>query len=184
MSDRFHEHITRVKWQGRDKKLAFQNQPRGVARTLQDFAENGSLAPKFEHQSRYFTEQGYSVYTVALFWHIDDYKLISEEEREKLRALFVRESLPPVICEAIGIISADLTHDAAFVQAANDKHLTPYIKATARENSQIALHDTFSDGCPTHFELSQLSTFGFQSSSSQLAYGEFGASVLKRTEKI
>ena len=57
---------------------------RGVVNSIQDFSENWGIHPKREHQSKYFSDVGVTVYVSVLYIHIDDLKNISEEEREEL----------------------------------------------------------------------------------------------------
>ena len=56
-----------------------------------DFAENYSHEPRFEHQSKYFSQVQSTIVPVVLMFRVEDLTNISEEEHAKLIALYGEE---------------------------------------------------------------------------------------------
>ena len=71
--------------------------------------------------------------------------------REQLIAMFDREELPHIIQVTVCIVSDDLRHNPAFVQHANDKVISPWVKNTVMEEEPLG-HLARSDGAPTQFD--------------------------------
>ena len=148
---RVHHQISKI--QSEDIRFVKTHVTRGTCCDIEDFSQNGSIKPKREHVSRYFSEVGYTLYGMILTGHLDDFKNITEREREELRVLLMKKGLPLSITESHLVISADLTHDGFAVMHFNDKLLSPYI----REN-MIDIHTRIriSDGGPNHLKLADL----------------------------
>ena len=148
---RVHHQIAKL--QSEDIRFVKTHVLRGNVCDVEDFSQNGSIKPKREHVSRYFSEVGYTLYGMILTGHLDDFKNISETEREELRNLLTEKRLPLSITESHIVISADLTHDGFAVMHFNDKILSPYI----RENMiDIKRRIRISDGGPNHLKLADL----------------------------
>lgn len=109
-----------------------------------DFSENYAHEPRFEHQSKYFSQTHTTIVPIVVMLRVEDTNNILEEDKAQLIALFDKLSLPHVISETHYMISSDLLHDNAFVQKCLDDHIIPYIKAVAPET--ICVHSR-SDGC-------------------------------------
>ena len=105
--DDFHFHHHMMKWQAMDKRVLRENPRLGTVSEVQDFSQNGSIKPKNEHQSRYFSEVSYTLYGSVMTWHIDDLGDITDDERERLRKLLTEAELPLVVTETHCIITPD-----------------------------------------------------------------------------
>ena len=148
---RVHHQIAKL--QSADIRYIKEHVDRGSCCDIEDFSQNGTIKPKREHVSRYFSEVGYTLYGMILTGHIDDFNNISHEEREDLRKLLTLKGLSLSITESHIVISADLTHDGCAVMHFNDRVLTPYIKANM---PGIHTRIRISDGGPNHLKLADL----------------------------
>ena len=148
---RVHHQIASL--QTTDIKYIKTHVDRGVCCDVEDFSQNGTIQPKREHVSRYFSEVGYTLYGMILTAHIDDLTNIAAAQQEELHELLTRKNMPLAITESHLVVSADLTHDACAVMHFNDYLLTPYLKKyLPRIHTRIRI----SDGGPNHLELADL----------------------------
>lgn len=109
-----------------------------------DFAENYSQEPKFEHQSRYFSQVQTTIVPVVVMLRVEDVTNIPERGKNDLLELFGRLSLPHVKSKTHYLLSSDMQHDSAFVLKGLDDHIIPYLK---RVNPSVTCLHTRSDGC-------------------------------------
>ncbi|KAL3928504.1 MAG: hypothetical protein SGPRY_002356, partial [Prymnesium sp.] len=124
--------------------------PRGRVGLVIDVAENYTHAPRFEHQSRYFSQVQTTILPIVLMFRVEDLvNIASESERSDLIALFNKHKLAHVISETQFIISADMQHDQAMVQKVLDDKIVPYIAKAAPRTTHI---EGPSDGCMGQFK--------------------------------
>ena len=145
------EHHTDLKCQARDWHHTQKYFPRKSMASVQDFSENLVIEVKLEHQSKYYSQVGVTLYGKVCFFHIEDVKdsYISAKEKAQLIKMFDAESLNHIIAVTFCVVSDDLRHNPAFVQHVNDKVVLPYIK----EHIMVPERDYFrSDGAPTQFD--------------------------------
>ena len=137
--------------------------PKKSFSSTQDFSENGSLKPKYEHQGRYFKEIGCTLFGIVVEVNVCDMRdeffegVVNEkngaETKAALLEMYLKENLPPVCTFTVLIVSSDLVHDPAAVQRFNDFFLTPFMKENkAAELSSWEVHFADSDGAPTQFD--------------------------------
>lgn len=112
-----------------------------------DFAENYSHQPRFEHQSKYFTQVQTTIVPVVVMFRVEDLVNIPSSEQTELLTMFDKLRLPPVVSETHFIISPDMQHDNAFIQKALDDHVIPYILKASRE---VKCMHVRSDGCKVY----------------------------------
>ena len=142
-------HHNDAKWQDDDFASLMRRLERGCVGAVIDFAENYSHEPRFEHQSKYFSQVQSTIVPVVLMFRVEDLTNISEEEHEKLIALFDWLGLPHVISETHFFISSDMQHDNAFIQKLFDDLIMPYIKANTTATRDVYIR---SDGCKAQFK--------------------------------
>eukprot|EP00466_Bigelowiella_natans_P008826 jgi/Bigna1/77508/fgenesh1_pg.48_\ len=130
--------------------LAFKRPPRGWAGKVQDFGENLSMEPKIEHQSPRHSQVSVTLCGCVFHVKVDDVKNVDEAERKKLKDHFQRCNKHPIVREFHCAVSPDLHHDNAFVQHADDKHLTPHSKRNVSSEGEAVT----SDGAPSQCKLS------------------------------
>ena len=148
----FQRHHDQAKWQDADWKHKKVNFPRRTFVVVQDFAERGTLAPKFEHQSKYFSETSYTIFPMVCRFWLDDCNHIDAERKEKLHALFKKHDLPAIITETFLIITEDSTQDAAAVQHFN-KLLVQHVNQNIAEPGRpFTCMYAQSDGCKAQFK--------------------------------
>lgn len=141
---KFIAHHNDAKWLDDDFVSIRTKLPLGHVALVIDFAENYSHEPRFEHQSKYFTQVQTTIVPVVIMLRLEDAKNISSTERSDLLALVEKLNLPSVISETHYIISPDMQHDSAFVHKALDDHVIPYILKALKNVKCIHVR---SDGC-------------------------------------
>ena len=108
-------HHNDAKWQDDDFAALMRRLERGCVGAVIDFAENYSHEPRFEHQSKYFSQVQSTIVPVVLMFRVEDLTNISEDERTHLIALFDSLELPHVISETHFVISSDMQHDLSLI---------------------------------------------------------------------
>ena len=172
---KFIAHHNDAKWHDDDFTALKNKLPRGRVGIVIDYAENYSHEPRFEHQSKYFSQVGAcaracacacacvltctcicvdvqvqtTIIPVVVMVNVEDLTNISEDERTVLIALFDQLSLPHVISETHYIISSDMQHDNAMIQKLLDDFIMPYIKANCPTVTEVHIR---SDGCKAQFK--------------------------------
>lgn len=142
-------HHNDAKWHD-DDFLALKNKlPLGKAALVIDYAENYSHEPRFEHQSKYFSQVQSTVIPIVLMFRVEDTTNITVHERSELIELFDNFGLPRVITETHMVISSDMQHDNAMVQKVLDDFILPYIKSNAPSVNEVHVR---SDGCKAQFK--------------------------------
>lgn len=141
---KFITHHNDAKWHDDDFISMKTKLRRGHVVMVIDFAENYSHQPRFEHQSKYFSQVQTTIVPVVLMLRVEDAINIGEGEKGELIELFSKLDLPPVICETHFIISSDMQHDNPFVQKGLDDHIIPYIQSAMPATTCIHVR---SDGC-------------------------------------
>ena len=84
-------HHNDAKWQDDDFASLMRRLERDCVGAVIDFAENYSHEPRFEHQSKYFSQVQSTIVPVVLMFRVEDLTNISEEEHAKLIALYGEE---------------------------------------------------------------------------------------------
>lgn len=148
---KFIAHHNDAKWLDDDFVSMRTHLPRGHVAFVIDFAENYSHEPRFEHQSKYFTQVQTTIVPVVIMLRVEDVNNISSDERDELLALFAKLELPNVISETHFVISSDMQHDNAFIQKALDDHIIPYIM---RVSTDVKCIHVRSDGCKVKIQCS------------------------------
>jgi hypothetical protein len=144
-------HHASSKWQARDWKVKQTRFPRYTFITVQENSENGVLALKLEHQSKYFTEIAYTLYLICAYFWIDDVNHLSLDETNDLKAECDKHGLPHIYRETHIFISDDMMHDAAAVQHFN-AIFTNYVKTKVQQpDHPFTIHFTQSDGCAAQY---------------------------------
>ena len=123
--------------------------PRGRVAIVIDYAENYSHKPRYEHQSKYFSQVQTTIIPVVVMMRVEDITNLDETERARLIAILDEHTEPHIISETHFIISPDMQHDNAMVQKALDDFIIPYLKATVADLSFIYVR---SDGCKAQFK--------------------------------
>lgn len=145
---KFVAHHNDAKWLDDDFVAIRTKLPLGHAALVIDFAENYSHEPRFEHQSKYFSQVQTTIVPVVLMLRVEDVTNIPSDEQSALLALFDKLNLPHVISETHFIISPDMQHDNAFVQKALDDHIIPYLLRVLTNLQCIHIR---SDGCKVSY---------------------------------
>lgn len=141
---KFLAHHNDAKWHDDDFASIKARLRCGHVAAVIDFAENYSHQPRFEHQSKYFSQVQTTIVPVVLMFRIEDLLNVAHTEKEELIAMFDKLELPKVVFETHFIISSDMQHDNAFIQKGLNDHIIPYIKGAVP--NAICLH-VRSDGC-------------------------------------
>lgn len=141
---KFIAHHNDAKWHDDDFISLRSLLPHGHAGLVIDFAENYSHQPRFEHQSKYFSQVQTTIVPVVLMLRVDDLANISTEAKSELLKLLEDCEQPPVVSETHYLISSDMNHDNAFIQKGLDDHIIPYIKAASPTTTSLHIR---SDGC-------------------------------------
>ncbi|KAL3928257.1 MAG: hypothetical protein SGPRY_002463 [Prymnesium sp.] len=119
---KFVAHQNGAKWQD---FAAMKSRPLvGKAAMVIDYAENYSPQPRYEHQSKYFSQIQTTIIPIVLMFRVEDLTNISEEERADFCRLFDELQMPLVIHETHSVISSDMMHDNARVQNVRIVHAT------------------------------------------------------------
>lgn len=85
---------------------------------------------------------------VVIRYHLDDAARMPEEEKERLHKAFAEASLLPIMVETLAFVSADRTHDNAFVRHVNDVYVLPHMQSIGSFHTHYAR----SDGCKAQFK--------------------------------
>lgn len=141
---KFIAHHNDAKWHDDDFVALKTNLRRGHVAFVIDFAENYSHEPRFEHQSKYFSQVHTTVLPVVIMCRVEDLTNISNAEKEDLLQMFNELNIPPVISETHFVLSSDMNHDNPFVQKALDDHIVPYMLGATEKTEFIHVR---SDGC-------------------------------------
>lgn len=141
---KFIAHHNDAKWHDDDFVSLKNSLKRGHVAMVIDFAENYSHQPRFEHQSKYFSQVQTTIVPVVVMFRIEDLLNVSEAERQELLELFDKHALPHVVTETHFLISSDMQHDNAFIQKGFDDHVIPYITSVASATTVLHIR---SDGC-------------------------------------
>jgi hypothetical protein len=132
--------------------------PRNDFCSVQDFAMSYRHQRRVRHQSLFFQEISTTLYGAVARFHLDDLndEYIPAAEKQSLRAGFEKHNETPIITITFIAVSADRTHDVAFVHNFNDR-LTEFVKSIATPGVKWRCHHARSDGCrgqyknSTHF---------------------------------
>jgi hypothetical protein len=147
------DHHTDLKCQARDWHLTQTHFPRKTMASVQDFSENLTIEVKLEHQSKYYSQLGVTLYGKVCFFHVEDVRdtYMSEQEKKEFIEMCDKEGLSHIIAVTMVAVSDDLRHNPAFVQHANDKVFLPIIKGQVLVETPLV--DYFRcDGAPTQFD--------------------------------
>ena len=130
--------------------------PRGHFTSVQDFSMSYRHQRRVRHQSLFFQEVSSTLYGAVLRFHLDDLSddYISAEEKARLRAGFAKHNENPIITITIADVSADPTHDNAYVQNFNDK-LTAFAESIKAPGVKWVCHHARSDGCKAQYKCAQ-----------------------------
>jgi hypothetical protein len=137
------------RWHDNDFVAIKTKLPRGRAAAVIDYAENYSHEPRFEHQSKYFSQVQTTIVPVVLMFRVEDLENIDAAEKEQMLALFAKYDLPSVISETHYVISSDMQHDNAMIQKLLDDFILPYIQKVAPTVEHVHVR---SDGCKAQFK--------------------------------
>ena len=153
---RFAVHHDCMKWQAADWHYVQENLPRKYFASVQDFSENLALEVAMEHQSKYYTQVGVTLYGAVLLFNIEDVQdsFIERAGWGSGAAIidhFNCHHLPHIIYVTVCVVSDDLKHNPAFVQHVNDKIISPWVKSEVMDEQPIG-HLARSDGAPTQFD--------------------------------
>mmetsp|Transcript_37773 Transcript_37773/g.93779 ORF Transcript_37773/g.93779 Transcript_37773/m.93779 type:complete len:677 (-) Transcript_37773:42-2072(-) len=143
----FIAHHNDAKWHDDDFASMRTMLRRGMACVVIDFAQNYSHEPRFENQSKYFSQVQTTIVPVVLGLRVEDLRNITDERRAELIAYFDANNLPHVVTETHFVISSDLQHDNAFILF--DDLICPYLKENAPDVTDLHVH---SDGCKAQFK--------------------------------
>lgn len=146
---KFIAHHNDAKWHDDDFIAMKTKLPRGCVALVIDYAQNYSHEPRFEHQSKYFSQVQTTIVPVVVMVRVEDLTNISEEERSKLIELLDKHNEPHVVSETHYIISSDMQHDNAMIQKLFDDFIIPYIKQNVTSATDIYIR---SDGCKAQFK--------------------------------
>lgn len=141
---KFIAHHNDAKWHDDDFIALKTSLPLGHVGLVIDYAENYSHQPRFEHQSKYFSQVQTTIVPVVLMFRVEDLVNITEEEKTHLLKLLDDHEQPHVVSETHFLISSDMSHDNAFVQKGLDDHVIPYLKSAAPGTTSLHIR---SDGC-------------------------------------
>lgn len=141
---KFIAHHNDAKWHDDDFVALKTCLPRSHVGLVIDYAENYSHQPRFEHQSKYFSQVQTTIVPVVLMIRVEDLVNVTDEERAHLLQLLDDNHLPHVVSETHFLISSDMTHDNAFIQKGLDDHIIPYIKSAVPSTESLHVR---SDGC-------------------------------------
>ena len=149
-------HHNDAKWLDEDWLAMKKQLPRGSCVAVMDFAENYAHEPRYEHQSKYFSQTQTTILPVVLRFRIEDMTVddasFTAERKAELLKFYEEKELPPVIVETHYIISNDMQHDNAFVQKALDDFIAPYIQCLAPSVTNLYVR---SDGCKAQFKCAE-----------------------------
>lgn len=146
---KFIAHHNDAKWHDNDF-IALKNKLRqGKVGLVIDYSENYSHEPRFEHQSKYFSQVQTTIIPVVLMFRVEDLENVTADERSELITMFDEFKLPHIISETHFVISSDMQHDNAMVQKLLDDLIMPYIKMNAPSVSELHVR---SDGCKAQFK--------------------------------
>lgn len=146
---KFLAHHNDAKWHDNDFVSLKLKLPRHRICMVIDYAENYSHKPRFEHQSKYFSQVQTTIIPVVVMIHAEDLMNITEAEREDLISTFDDFGLPHIVSETHFIISSDMQHDNLMVQKLLDDLILEYIKANAPSVKEVHVR---SDGCKAQFK--------------------------------
>lgn len=150
---KFIAHHNDAKWHDDDfVSLRTLLPPRHVALVI-DYAENYSHQPRFEHQSKYFSQVQTTVVPVVVMLRVEDLVNVTDEEKTQLLKILDDQGQPRVVSETHYLISSDMHHDNAFVQKGLDDHIIPYIRTAAPNTTSLHVR---SDGCKVMLKLCPL----------------------------
>ena len=147
------DHHTDLKCQSRDWHRTQTHFPRRSMASVQDFSENLTIEVKLEHQSKYYSQLGVTLYGKVCFFHVEDIRdsYMSRKDKDEFIEMCGREGLNHIVAVTLCAVSDDLRHNPAFVQHVNDKVFLPLIKSVilieAPENDYFRC-----DGSPTQFD--------------------------------
>ena len=152
---KFIAHHNDAKFLDDDWTAMKKQMPCGSVIVVMDFSENYAHEPRYEHQSKYFSQTQSTILPVVLRFRIEDMltspTFTAERKAELLKYCF-DNNVPSVLVETHYIISNDMQHDAAFVRKALDDFITPYIKSIAPTATKLYVR---SDGCKAQFKCAE-----------------------------
>ena len=151
---KFIAHHNDARWLDEDWTAMKRDLPRGSCVAVLDFAENYAHEPRYEHQSKYFSQTQTTILPVVLRFRIEDLtdESLPPARKAELLAYCQEHDVPPVIVETHFVLSNDMQHDNAFVQRALDDLITPYIKSVAPSVTRFFVR---SDGCKAQFKCAE-----------------------------
>jgi hypothetical protein len=152
---KFIAHHNDAKWLDEDWTAMKKQLPRGSVVAVMDFSENYAHEPRYEHQSKYFSQTQSTILPVVLRFRIEDMVTgpsFTAERKAELLKFCTENEVPPVLVETHHIISNDMQHDNAFVQKALDDFITPHIKSIAPSVEKLYVR---SDGCKAQFKCAE-----------------------------
>ena len=141
---KFIAHHNDAKWHDDDFASMRTMLRLGMVCVVIDFAQNYSHEPRFENQSKYFSQVQSIIVPVVLMARVEDMCNITEERRAQLISYFDEHNLPHVVAETHFVISSDLQHDNAIIQKIFDDFICPYLKEHA---PNVRTMHVRSDGC-------------------------------------
>ena len=116
-----------------------------------DFSENGILAPKEEHQSKYFSQVGYTLLLICAYFWIDDCKHLSEQEKAQQKAKCDKANVPHILRMSFVFISDDMVHDTTFVDHCIQQ-FTEFVQSEVTyPDRPFKVNYVQSDGCAAQF---------------------------------
>ena len=81
--------------------------PRGTFLTHKDYAENGTLDPKLQHQSKYFSTTQYTLFMLTCTFHIEDLKpgfFLKAGDKQRLLVYDRKIHKRPVVNVTVGVV--------------------------------------------------------------------------------
>ena len=109
------------------------------------------FAVRLEHQSKYFSQVGYTLYLICAYFWIDDVRHLSDKEKIELKAECDKSGIPHIYRETHVFVSDDMTHDVAAVIHFNMLFLQYVQKNVQYDDRPFNIHYGQSDGCAAQF---------------------------------
>jgi hypothetical protein len=120
---------------------------------VQDFSGNLTIEAKMEHQSKYYSQAGITLYGKVCFFYIGDLRdsYMSKDSKKEHKGTLDKANLPHIPAVTLIAASDDLRHNPAFIQHADDKVFLPYITDVIMERKPKRAYER-SDGAPAQFD--------------------------------
>jgi hypothetical protein len=99
---------------------------------IEDFGYG--IRPWWEHQSRYFSSLGVTLYGIIIYINIDSCLHLTEEQRDELHDLMDKHDRPHYVINSTIHVSSDMNHDSAATMHFNDVKFTPWLKEITRDS--------------------------------------------------